>query len=119
MKLRYFAALLFSLAVLGCAHQITGYAEQPQLTTRGANHKQVLVHFHDVPDVETLQFYCNQPGAESLKYGCAEYYPPNDPAYPDRALVIIYSLLPSDFNDAAKLALWGHELAHGRGWAHK
>ena len=121
MNRRHLVALAIGIASLvavwGCEHQITGYPEQPPLTTKGRNHQQVLVHFNDVASIDDLEVVCY--GAhERITYACASYYPPSDPQNPDRALVIIHALPPADFNDTPKLALWGHELAHGRGWRH-
>lgn len=110
--------VVLAVMLLGCEHQITAYPEQPALATKGANHQQVLVHFEDVASIDDLEVVCY--GAhERLTYACASYYPPSDPAYPDRALVIIHTLPPKDFNDVPKLALIGHEALHGRGWKHK
>lgn len=123
MRRRHITALVVGLACLagvlfgGCAHQITAYPEQPQITTKGENHAEVLVFFTDVANVDDLEVMCVG-ATERIPYACAFYYPPRDPAHPDRALVIIVAIAPTDFNDVPKLALWGHELAHGRGWRH-
>jgi hypothetical protein len=111
-------AVLANAALWGCERQITDYPQQPELVTKGANHKELLVHFRDVADFDTLQMLC-QGKADNLKYACADYYPPSDPAYPDRALVIVWQIPPRDFNHAPALSMLGHEILHGRGWRHK
>ena len=112
------ALVLVAVLLAACEHEVTAYPQQPPLVTKGANHREVLVMFRDQPDVETLNLMCaSKP--EKLDYGCAEYYAPSNPEYPDRALLIVYTLPPADFNDVPKLALLGHEVLHGRGWRHK
>lgn len=97
----------------GCGQ--SQYAEQPELVTKGPNHSLVLVAFVDAVDEADLQARCK--GANQHPGACSHYYPPPEPGKP--ATLIIIALEPADFNDGPRLAFWGHELAHGRGWKHK
>ncbi len=94
------------------------YAEQPPLVTKGPNHQSVLVGFIDVPDLQALQSRCKAMNAILTNAGaCSRYYPPSEPGKP--STLILVALEPVDFNDQTRLALWGHEIGHGRGWVHR
>lgn len=112
-------AALANLVLWGCEREIAEYPPQPELVTKGPNHRQVLVQFNDLSDLDSVQAICANK-QERFPNGCAEYYAPGDPDYPDRAFVIVWTIPPKDFNDVPALAIAGHEIAgHGRGWRHK
>lgn len=93
-----------------------GYGVQPELMTKGPNHRKVLVYFQDVKNEIELRANCWD-ATLSVPGACSRYFPPAAEGEPAR--LVIVAIEPADFNDVARLAYWGHELAHGRGWVHR
>ena len=70
-----FAALIASLAIAGCAHQITAYPTQPPMKF-GVNTamKNIMLNVVWHESVESLHKACEEGkrGEPGLTYGCAE-----------------------------------------------
>jgi hypothetical protein len=103
-------ALILALtlgATIACAHQITGYTQQPKTLAR-ADRDSVLVIVRWVRGVDDLVDHCDPvPGV--IVYACA---------IPRGPVCTVWAVQPDDFDDATKLAILGHELWHCLGAQH-
>lgn len=97
-------AVLCALAVPSC-YQVTGYDAQPKMT-RAPYLQRVVMYRHIVKDVDEIvrNGYCAAK-AGKIDVGCAQLEVLNE----TEGICHFYIQEPADFNDAARLAVAGHE----------
>lgn len=107
------AVLLFAL-LASCDYAVTGYDRQP-VETRGPTFDRVIIYPHWVKDVDEIVRggHCTvEPGQTDV--GCADVADLG----PGNVKCDLYAQQPKDFNDAARLAVLGHEAFHCFGAKH-
>lgn len=111
-NLRQLVLLALVLASAPACHRIDDYPTQPR-TLRTCTATAAMIHVRWVKDVDETAKACAR---SHLTYGCTETRWEDALGYRHAQLVLVQ---PKDFNQAAVLAVIGHEVCHALDGEHE
>jgi hypothetical protein len=107
--------LVVSAWLLAGCQTLAEYPHQPSITTGGSVERSTI-HIHVVRDFAELQRKCLNSDPNYVVYACA--YPSVDYVTPKKSLCTIFTALPDNRDDTARIAILGHETWHCFGATH-